>query len=147
MREINHNARLKGVNQKFEPRQSETFVRGRTKVFKKAGSVRKRFLPLSSPSPYFSFFAFALFLARPETGKIALHSLETLATQASFIENDSSAWHSPRPGLIYDHRPSHLLPRRVLVHSFKRQLHSTLVVAVGWEPQNSSRQAYGDGIS
>ena len=75
MREINHNARLKGVNQKFEPRQSETFVRGRTKVFKKAGSVRKRFLFPSFPPPYFSFFALALFLPRPET----------LATQANSL--------------------------------------------------------------
>ena len=51
MREINHSARLKVVNQKFKLRQSETFVRGRTKVFKIAGSVRKRFLPLSFPPP------------------------------------------------------------------------------------------------
>ena len=45
---------------------------------------------------------------------------------------DSSAWHSPRPGLTYDHRPSRLLPRRVHKHSFKRQLHTTHVVVVGW---------------
>ena len=69
MREINHNVRLKGVNQKFEPHQSETFVHGWTKVFKIVGSVRKCFLPLSSPPPYFSFFVLALFLARPETRK------------------------------------------------------------------------------
>ena len=62
MREINHNARLKGVNQKFEPRQSETFVRGRTKVFKKAESVRKRFLPLSSPPPYLLSPLFSLLI-------------------------------------------------------------------------------------
>ena len=91
MRERNHNARLKGVNQKFEPRQSETFVRGRTNVFKKAGSVRKRFLPLSSPPPYFSFFALALFLARPEIGTIGFRLLETLATQAKISPNRFSA--------------------------------------------------------
>ena len=45
---------------------------------------------------------------------------------------DSSAWYSPRPGVTYDHRPSRLLPRRVHKHSFKRQLHTTHVVAVGW---------------
>ena len=39
---------------------------------------------------------------------------------------------APRPGLTYDHRPSRLLPRRVHKHSFKRQLHTTHVVAVGW---------------
>ena len=73
MSEINHNARLKGVNQKFEPRQLETFVRGQTKVFKIAGSVRKRFLLISSRPPYFSFLRSPYF------------SLETLATQATYV--------------------------------------------------------------
>ena len=40
------------------------------RFFKIAGSVRKRFLPLSSPPPYFSFSRSPYF------------SLETLATQA-----------------------------------------------------------------
>ena len=73
MREINHNARLKGVNQKFKQRQSETFVRGRTKVFKKAGSVRKRFLSPSSPPPYFSFLPSPYFSRgqKPENSLLA----------------------------------------------------------------------------
>ena len=73
MREINHNARLKGVNQKFEPSQSETFVCGRTKVFKKAGSVRKRFLSPSSPPPYFSFLPSPYFSRgqKPENNLLA----------------------------------------------------------------------------
>ena len=37
--EINHNARLKGVDQKFEPHHSETPVRVQTRGFKIAGSV------------------------------------------------------------------------------------------------------------
>ena len=108
MREINHNARLKGVNQKFEPRQSETFVRGRTKVFKKAGSVSLRadasyflrctrffsrggsgctqarvcpqaFLSSLFPSPLLLFFC-----ARPIS-----REAETLATQAMFLDVSS----------------------------------------------------------
>ena len=50
-------------------------------------------------------------------------------------------------GLTYDHRPRRLLPRLMHKHSFKHQLHSTQVGAVDWEPQNSSRHAYGDSIS
>ena len=37
-----------------------------------------------------------------------------------------------------DHPPRQLLPRRVQKHWFTRQLHRREVVAVGWEPQNSS---------
>ena len=73
MREINHKARLKGVNKKFEPRQSETFVRGQTKVFKKAESV--------SPPPT-SLFCARLISRAARNRKVAFRSLETLATQA-----------------------------------------------------------------
>ena len=109
MREINYNARLKGVNQKFEPRQSGTFVRGRTKVFKKVGSVRKRFLSPSSPPPYFSFFALALFLARPETGKWLTRSLETLAA-------------NPTLHRLFSHPPYH--QRDCFLNEQFRALHS-----------------------
>ena len=37
-----------------------------------------------------------------------------------------------------EHPPRQLLPRRVQKHWFTRQLHCREVVAVGWEPQNSS---------
>ena len=46
-----------------------------------------------------------------------------------------------------DHPPRRLLPRRVQKHWFTRQLHRREVVAVGWEPQNSSPTVCdGDGI-
>ena len=40
-----------------------------------------------------------------------------------------------------DHRPSFLLPRRMHKHPIKRQLHTTHVVAVGWELKSSSPTA------
>ena len=43
--------------------------------------------------------------------------------------------------------PAGLLPRRVQKHWFTRQLHRREVLAVGWEPQNSSPTVCdGDGI-
>ena len=69
MREINHNARLKGVNQKFETAPIRNPRSWANEIFQKKRGLSASVSFLSHPlSPNFSFFALALFLARPETG-------------------------------------------------------------------------------
>ena len=58
-----------------------------------------------------------------------------LARRSSFRHVSSLL--ATRKGLIEDHRPRRLLPRRVQKHSFKRQLHSVNVVAVAATEQDS----------